>query len=176
MKTKSIAIFLILTVLCAFNAWSEESPSDGNYWRMVNISQKAAFIHGFILASSLVSSAIIADTIFYLEEHYNKKVTAKEEDILSSETKKFPLSEWRYAITDIKNGQIVDGLNILYEDFKNRNIKIFDAIYVIKKQIRGTPPEDIERILLYLRGNRKDVSLLFVKDLKGKTIRVIKFP
>lgn len=79
-------------------------------------------------------------------------------------------------LVNISSDQIIDGLNILYRDFRNRNILLVDAVYVIKKQITGSSPEDIERILLYLRSDRKEDGHLRIKDEKGKTIRIISFP
>ncbi len=71
---------------------------------------------------------------------------------------------------------MVDGLDSLYKDFKNENIRNHDAIYVVKKQIEGTLPEDIERILVWLRQGKKDDELLNIRGRDGKIVRVITFP
>jgi hypothetical protein len=43
----------------------------------------------------------------------------------------------------------------IYEDFKNRRIKIQDAIYAVRKQIRGTTEEEVEAVLQFLRSEKK---------------------
>jgi hypothetical protein len=79
----------------------------------------------------------------------------------------------------ININQLLNGLNLLYADFKNQHIPVSFAIYVAKKQIKGTPSEDIEKILLWLRSGGKDenrADYLAVKDNEGKIIRMIEFP
>jgi len=82
----------------------------------------------------------------------------------------------RYAIYYVSARQIVEGTDILYKDFKNKGIKINDAIYVVKRQIEGTSPEDIEKILIYLRSNYENVESLITRDKNGGVINSIQFP
>lgn len=81
-----------------------------------------------------------------------------------------------HTISDITIGQILAGLDLLYKDFRNVNIAIPDAIYVVKKQIEGLSDEDTEKILLYLRGGKSDVNMLRIKNTEGKIIRRLAFP
>ncbi len=78
------------------------------------------------------------------------------------------------GIYKITIGQIVEGLDVLYSDFKNRNIKINDAIYVVKRQIEGASEEHIEAMLQYLRSGKKTEKLMY-KDSDGNTIYIV-FP
>ena len=55
----------------------------------------------------------------------------------------------------------------MYKDFKNKGIRISDAIYVVKRQIEGTSPEDIEKILIYLRSNYENYESLVTRDKNG---------
>ncbi|MBE0613200.1 MAG: hypothetical protein IH604_06005 [Burkholderiales bacterium] len=80
----------------------------------------------------------------------------------------------RYSLDEITSGQIVDGLNSFYVDFKNKQIRIRDAIYVVKTQIKGSSPEETEALLRYLRAD-KDVKKLFYTDKDGKN-RFVRFP
>jgi len=45
-------------------------------------------------------------------------------------------------------------LDDLFKDYKNRKILIVDAIYVIKNQINGASPDDISKVLLFLRSGK----------------------
>lgn len=85
--------------------------------------------------------------------------------------------EWltHYSIIGITNGQIVDGLNLFYDDFRNRQIKLTDAIYVIRKQILGASKEEIEAITEWLRTLDRDFNKLRYKDKEGN-IRHADFP
>ena len=80
----------------------------------------------------------------------------------------------QYSISGVTNDQLIDGLNVLYGDFKNKGIKIRDAIYIVKKQIKGASSEDIEAALQYLRAD-KDDSKRFYTDKDGKK-KYVSFP
>lgn len=174
---------------------------DGNDWRSWNYNRKMNFIAGFIAGSGHVTTKShtylhTTSPLMLLPSSINekkaddlwrevmsilmqKKKTYKADDvklIVYIEIKRMQDFLSDYSIPNITSGQIADGLDILYEDFKNRNILLVDAVYVIKRQITGSPPEDIERILLYLRSNRKEYKHLQVEDEKGKIIRIISFP
>jgi hypothetical protein len=62
----------------------------------------------------------------------------------------------------------------IYEDFKNRRIKIQDAIYVVRKQIRGTTEEEVEAVLQFLRSEKKWEKYLY-KNKAGVEV-TIDFP
>lgn len=78
----------------------------------------------------------------------------------------------RVSFSDIPPKQLMDGLTILYADFKNQSIPVRQAILVVRKQIKGTKQEDIERILLYLRSQ----DFNFIKDQNGKLIERLFVP
>ena len=162
MKKIILALFLILipTVGIAENDIGEYN---GNTWRSWTGQIKPNYIVGFIAGSNYVIQNSLPISKYILENK-NDPIEVRE------------LFLTRYSITNITSGQIVDGLNMFYEDFRNRNILLMDAIYVIKKQIKGSTPEDIERILLYLRSDKKEDKHLRIKDEKGKIIKIISFP
>ena len=62
----------------------------------------------------------------------------------------------KYSFNNIRVRQIEEGLDQLYGDFRNTNILLTDAIYVVKKQITGSSPEQIEKILQVLRSPNID--------------------
>jgi hypothetical protein len=77
----------------------------------------------------------------------------------------------RYAMSGITIGQMISGLDELYKDYKNVNIYIQEAIYVVKKQINGSSSEEIEAILQYLRSGRdynKLIILIKTEELRSK--------
>lgn len=72
-------------------------------------------------------------------------------------------------------GQYLDGIDSLYADFKNRNILINDAFYIVKKQINGSSQKEIDAILIYLRGGKTDIKKLYFKDEFGD-LQYLGFP
>lgn len=85
--------------------------------------------------------------------------------------------EWLtpYSIIGITNVQIVDGLNLFYNDFRNRQIKLPDAIYIIRKQILGVSKEEIEAITEWLRTPNRDSNKRRYKDKEGN-LKFADFP
>ena len=77
----------------------------------------------------------------------------------------------QYYLGKITVGQIINGLDVLYGDFKNKQIKLVYAVYIVKKQINGASSEEIEAILQYLRSNMDSSKLYFIdKDGKKKKV------
>lgn len=150
-------LLLILIFLLFMSPKLYAAPdADGNEWNSWPRFKKLVYIDGLITG---INTAVIgvAGNIIMGGERPSKHI-------------------YRYLINKVTVGQIVDGIDLLYKDFKNRNIYVIDAVYVVYKQIKGTPPEDIERILLWLRSGRKKNDYLVVKDNEGKIVRVITFP
>ncbi|MDD5169799.1 MAG: hypothetical protein PHN75_13335 [Syntrophales bacterium] len=81
-----------------------------------------------------------------------------------------------YTVLEITVGQLAKGIDELYKDPANAKIRIADAVYAVKKRIRGASGEDMEKVILFLRGDRRDPSALWVRDSKGKILKSIAFP
>lgn len=46
-------------------------------------------------------------------------------------------------IPPVTTGQVCDGVTNFYNDFRNQNILVVDAVWVVLHQIAGTPPDSI---------------------------------
>ena len=157
---------------------------DGHTWAEWGPIQKHSFIAGFISASSYVfetnasapSGSIIYDKkkavevwLSTISKKNKKNIYTREEVLLLEEyiNRLANAGMGRHLIMGITNGQISSGLDLLFADFRNKQIKVRDAIYVVKRQIEGASSDEIEAILLYLRSS-KDFAKLFYKDKDGK--------
>jgi len=195
---KKIVIILIGCLLFPISGLPETkdiSKLDGNDWREWDSSLRAGYIGGFVVGTGYVcrnisdKGALIMNKFtdsdylkaIYLwgQAHVNpsKKKSYSHEEV--QQILRFQNS-WdrteidRYVLKSGTVGQIKDGLDVLYDDFKNRQILLADAFYVVKKQIGGSSPEEIETILQMLRSpdkHSKKSSLEFIdKDGKKKTV------
>ncbi len=170
MKKIILTISCIL-LLCPSLYAKSISDNDGNDWNSWDISKKISYVKGFISASCFVSNnndddfrLILCDpktTVSKVlcpdnsEREYN--IRKKKNDVLK-----------RYCITDISIGQLIDGLNLFYKDFRNRQIRLNLSVYIVRKQIEGAPNEEIETILLFLRKTFKESFYGGVPGLKYK--------
>lgn len=124
---------------------------DGDDWTGFPEAMKFGYIVGF---QSGTYGMIIG----------NYQKNAKNQD---SKTRNGQLIQ--YFIGNINPAQISSGLDTLYGDFKNKQIKLVFAMYIVKKQISGGSAEEVEAILQYLRSNMDSSKLYFIdKDGKKK--------
>lgn len=171
---------------------------DGNNWAIWSSERKLTFLGGFLSASGYIveesKEGLFYSKAFGLKE-YDAEKSSKIWDIFYDTEKRKKASFTRsdvallldsqiisrndgvskYSIYGITTGQIFQGLNLFYEDFKNRQIKLPSAIYVIKKQITGASTEEIEALVQWLRGGGKDFSKRFYIDKEGKK-KFVSFP
>ncbi len=150
----SISLICFLIVLGSITFAYAQNP-DGNEWNKWNQHQKFNYVRGFVDGANGMFVGIFA-----VGDKPNSKLSG-------------------YVITGITLGQLIDGINLLYSDFMNRSIPLVFGIYVVNKQIKGTPKDDIEKILLWLRSGGRDENrdkFLTVKDPEGKFVKTIIFP
>lgn len=190
--------FHVIVFLFLFPNWiNAEDTRDvdklnGNDWRELSQVRKADFIGGFMSGSSYVIDNSKVILFGEYSEEKGKNILSRLFKINNAEMDKklfsgneLILYENYYAkgrnegllkfhILNITSGQIRDGLDKLYEDFKNRGIKISDAIYVVMKQIRGATEEEIEAILQYLRAEKDYKKLKYIN--KSGNAEYITFP
>ena len=67
-------------------------------------------------------------------------------DALSRVAKSYSELSQRY-FRNVTVGQLVDGLDVFYSDFRNRTIRVHDAIWLVVNQIAGTPQEELEKMV-----------------------------
>lgn len=192
--TKLPFLLIVCLMLCFSHANAENKDIgslDGHDWAEWQASEKINFIGGFIAGAGHV----IGQNIKAQEEQYDSakalqayisfisRKAAKPKETFSREEVSLVLGKskevfnnklYTYNIYGITNSQIVDGLNLIYSDLKNKKIKLVDAIYVIKRKIKGVTPAEEEAILQFLRSD-KDSDKLFYKDADGE-IKLTSFP
>jgi hypothetical protein len=149
------------------------SEFDGFDWQGWTEIKKFNFLSGFLLGSSHVikknepfmpkadNNQQFDDMRKRLSSGHDKKkksgsnTFSKEEVILWGHYRASMIQNGLtdYAVYEITVSQLSQGMDELYKDSRNMKIKIADAIYTVKKQIKGTSPGDIEKNLMYLRGD-----------------------
>jgi hypothetical protein len=178
-------IFCFLLFSVAFSADKQEiSSMDGTDWTEWTLLQKHSFVSGFISGAHYVlrnntqrqddkydsDKASKVFVAYILPDEKKPKNTFSRTEVgllLDNQTEGLNTGLYRYAIFEITNGQLVEGLNAFYGDFKNKQVKLWDAIYVVKKQIKGASTEEIEAVLQFLRADR-DYKKLPYTDKDGK--------
>jgi len=141
MKKKALvliifAVLLLRTALTATGQTKGLREVDGDDWTNYKESGLAtAYIAGFYLANDVILNEI-SSNVFLFSGIYKNLIRDTVE---------------RLDLPGITVGQMRDGLNKFYEDFSNRKIKIVDAIYIVKMQIKGENPDLINAQIRYLK-------------------------
>jgi hypothetical protein len=186
-----ISVFFILILWAPGYCASARSPSDtdGNDWSGYPKPFKYGIVAGFIMGSHNVITyrTETLDPEFdskkgndalrsYLwQDKENPKNTFSRSEVNLLWNVKTELQNGvlkRHSLFRISTDQFVDGLDILYQDFKNKGIKIREAFYVVKRQVNGASPEEIEAVLQFLRrgADRYADKLYMYTDKNGKEI------
>ncbi|MGD0625712.1 MAG: hypothetical protein ABSB32_13450 [Thermodesulfobacteriota bacterium] len=189
-KTPFLITLLLLCPAMGIAQQKTIEMYDGSDWENWSATHKLYFIEGFLSGAHYIIDFHMGHTHyagdkftpqkgfeFYLSTIGEEKKTFTREEMellmeYAAYEEKSDLG--KYYVADITLGQIVDGLNTFYGDFKNRRIRISDAVYVVKKQIQGASSEEIEVLCQWLRSDR-DAKKQFYKDKDGK-MRYIPFP
>ena len=151
MNTILIPLLTAALLLCSTDSTSaDETRTDGNWWNAQNEYQKAGYIEGFWGGNSfereLVDAVVILNTpktnkpgevIAWLREG------AKIEDALAKKD--------GALFSNVTVGQMLDGVNSFYSDFKNRRIHVTHAILVVGNEISGASQASINTMTNFYR-------------------------
>jgi len=191
MRILALAAMMILFPPLCFADSNINSEYDGNAWANWTNAEKAIFLNAFISGSKKVITENSIKAFYssaYCSSEYSpakakllwlqvvdvdpmRKQIYSHQDIctlLDSQIINNTNALLKWGVYEITVDQLYEGLNHLYNDAENKNLKIDVAIYVVKKQIRGASPEEIDAILEWLRGDMKDYRKLIYADKQGK--------
>jgi len=175
MKTLFVGILIIICL--STPALAEKtivSEFDGTDWQGWTEIKKFNFLSGFLLGCSYVVKKnepfLPKDTYAKPFDDMRKRLSgpgggkkkkpaqnifSKEDVIMWGHYRASMIQEGLadYAVYEITVNQLSKGMDELYREGKNSTIKIADALYVVKKQIRGASAAEIENILMSVRGD-----------------------
>lgn len=128
-----------LMVAPSFGQENPTARTDGDWWKNLNSLAKYGYIVGYADGSSKAD----ATWAFGL---CKTQVPTK---YLAAVQKGNDYSEFTV-------GQLIDGVNEFYKDFRNTKILARDAMMVVKQQISGVPQKEIDEGLEFLRQTALD--------------------
>jgi hypothetical protein len=116
---------------------------DGNWWNEETRGEKLDYVTGFFDGMDLGSRF----SYWGILDTYGKDATCANQALASYNDfdKKF--------FTNLTNTQITDGLDTFYKDYRNRSIKVFDAVWIVLNTIAGTSQADIDKMIENWRKN-----------------------
>lgn len=198
---KQLVLAIVLMILGG-SATAEWTGADWNGW---SAERKVRFIEGFVAGSHWVASNSIVSLASFLPdestqagakaawEQVNKEFSLAIRNpkeklppkynaaevmfvMMYDGYKKNPLFERAIITSPVQ--QISDRLDAIFRDPRNLRIPVSGAMYLAKKIIGGLPPEDVNVLLPYLRGEKAVPPgwIIPIYDSNKKFIKVIEFP
>lgn len=81
-----------------------------------------------------------------------KGVQGSNDQVTRQVMKSFATYQGKY-LSNVSSGQLADGLDEFYKDFRNRSIDVSDAVWPVLRQIAGDPATAIDPLVANLRRN-----------------------
>jgi hypothetical protein len=130
-----LLLICLLTIVPALSV-AEENRRDGNWWREQDRFTRSVYIIGFFDGMDLGHNFSYWD--FVKDKEMNACMGKVAESYADYSSKYFK---------NVTNVQLVDGLNSFYTDFRNRSIRIADAVWLVVNGIAGTPQEKLDSMI-----------------------------
>lgn len=129
-------IVLIAALSASFAALGEPNQRTGNFWRSMDQLQQQIYLAGIMDGTELGRDLISMGC-------YGKQLYDNPEGVLCSVDAqgKFVVGYDNY-LQNVSSEQIRDGLDALFEDFRNRKIRVDDGVFIVLRQIAGDPETD----------------------------------
>jgi hypothetical protein len=133
---KKITSVLGAALALAFSAQlaHADQARDGNWWRTHNNVSHVDYILGFFDGMNLGES-------FSVWKYTIDKDKAADA-VATLVSNSYDEMTRRY-MTGVTANQLVDGLDAFYVDFRNRNIRLNNATWLVLRQISGVPMDQL---------------------------------
>ena len=148
MRRWSLVFFLL--ACCYANA---EDVRDGNWWRNLERHDQLTLITGFFDGMEL--GHLFS---FMAIPEKDAKNTPVEGIAESYETLV------KQLVSRVTNGQLAAGLNDFYADERNRNILIYNAVWLVTMQIAGKPEHEMKPLIQEFRKASPQPQAMRSKD------------
>src|SRR5215469_17217806 len=136
-------IAFVVSVCAGTSAFAQERR-DGNWWNAQAPEVRPYFIAGMLDGVSLGFMYTILSPSKDADGHATEEAKRAADAAVNS----FAVAQRKYLLT-VKVGQINDGLNEFYKDFRNRSILVALGADVVLRQIAG---EETDALILDLRS------------------------
>lgn len=146
---KALVLTLLVAVLglaLPISALSTERR-DGNWWIDQSKDFQLEYVVGFFDGMSLGHD-------FSIWKWFDSTGT-RPDPCIAKTTDSYSEYQSKY-LADVTNGQLVDGLNTFYKDYRNRKIRVTLAVWLVLNGIAGTPEDRLNKMIESFRRNASE--------------------
>ena len=137
MFSRRFASLSILWALALPLFSAQDNRRDGNWWRARPRATKLAYLVGFFDGMELGERFS-----YWGLPQKDGKMNPATGDIGESYDKMY--SQY---IKNVTSGQMVDGVDKFYEDYRNRSIRIYDALWIVANMISGKSDAEMQTMI-----------------------------
>lgn len=156
------AFFLILLLLTIPSiGLSSEHASDGYFWEKLTKNEKMVYALAYVAGFNKMNQ--------HVREMLDVAIGLEKADVVeyAKTMKKYYKDNFRYyGITLI---QLVDGIDNLYSDYKNKTIRLSDAFHLVQTEIKGVDEKKIEEMKQFMRKSEKDQIKEIMKKFEKRS-------
>jgi hypothetical protein len=154
---KPLLAFVALVAFVVPNAplAADKTDLDGYWWEKLDASFKLGWVSGYAkamdLAGTIQMSTCASNLPLYAMEFPNT-----DPKVL---WQKMCLSDTQLDYDSISMGQFVDGMNVFYKDYRNKQLEVDWAIQYARDSIKGKPAQELEtEVNMWRRCSAADKS------------------
>lgn len=139
-----ISIIILISMLTPLRCFAADAGShDGTWWGNMSHESKLGYILGYWDGELSAHSAC---TFFWQFQPALAPTKACGNFIESREKVVESAPSWKGTA-----GQVEEGLNALYSDYRNRLVQVQHALIIVNHQISGEPDEEIQKMIEFWR-------------------------
>jgi hypothetical protein len=142
------ALFVISMTVATIARDQVSTTRDGNWWLRQDELMKASYITGFFDGIGL------GHNFSYWGYKDEYKTNPDAASAMAKTVASFDEYSQKYLNT-VTSGQLADGLDKLYADYRNRSIKVSNGTWLVLNSIAGKSDAEMEKMI---ESYRKSVS------------------
>jgi len=142
-------LFWFISMVSPCPLWSIKTPAqqlerrDGNWWREVDQNDRLRYAVGFMDGMELGKDFCVWGM---------SKTDKTAQNCKGSVVASYSEMSGRY-FGSVTSGQLCDGLNDFYDDYRNRSLLIFAAVWLVIQGIAGVSKDQLDKSTEQWRKN-----------------------
>lgn len=129
-----------------FGSTTYASDTDGRWWIRLSQAEKLSYVAGFFDGASYSVALLSGATLKAMADPKTGKFSAARAEGAKA-TSLGAVQAIEENLSNLTTGQVVQGLDETYNDYRNQGISVLDCIYVVIYGIKGGSDADVTRLL-----------------------------
>ncbi len=150
-----------LLILLLLSAPSIGFSGDGYFWEKLTKNERMAYATGYVTGFNKMNQ--------HVRDMLDVAIGLEKADVVeyAKTMKKYYKDNFRYYGFTLV--QLVDGIDNLYSDYRNKTIRLSDAFHLVQTEIKGADEKKIEKMKQFMRKSEEDQIKEFMKKFEKRS-------